>query len=267
MKLSYNWLNDFIDLRDLPLEEVAERLTMSAFEVEEIEATGVNLDKKIVLGKIEKIIPHENADKLQVTQTSIGKETFQIVCGAKNIKEGQLVPVALVGAEVTDRKTGDKFKIKDSKIRGIESFGMLCSSEELGFDEDTIKSIVEEQGDGIYIIDAREEDIGKSISEVLGLKTDFVLEVGARSNRGDALSVLGQARELSAILKKNLKLPQEKDFDFKTGITDIEPKIDCDCDVFFTLAIKNIEIKESPSWLKDRITAMGISSINNIVDI
>jgi phenylalanyl-tRNA synthetase beta chain len=267
VKLSYNWLNDFIDLRDLPLEEVAERLTMSAFEVEEIEATGVNLDKKIVLGKIEKIIPHENADKLQVTQTSIGKETFQIVCGAKNIKEGQLVPVALVGAEVTDRKTGDKFKIKDSKIRGIESFGMLCSSEELGFDEDTIKSIVEEQGDGIYIIDAREEDIGKSISEVLGLKTDFVLEVGARSNRGDALSVLGQARELSAILKKNLKLPQEKDFDFKTGITDIEPKIDCDCDVFFTLAIKNIEIKESPSWLKDRITAMGISSINNIVDI
>ncbi len=267
MKLSYNWLNDFLDLTDIELDDLAHQLTMSAFEVEEIEKTKEEIDSKVVLGKIEKISPHENADKLQVTQTTIGAETFQIVCGAKNIKEGQLVPVALVGAEVTDRKTGDKFKIKDSKIRGVESFGMLCSSEELGFDEAKIKSIIEKQGDGIYIINAEETQLGQPIQKVLGLESDYVLEVGARSNRGDALSVLGQARELSAILKKDLKIPSTKAFEHKNGLTTIEPKIEDDCDLFFTLRINNLQIKESPQWLKDRINAMGISSINNIVDI
>ncbi len=267
MKLSYNWLNDFIDLRDISLEDLSNKLTMSAFEVEEIEATRDGIDPKVVLGKIEKIIPHENADKLQVTQTNIGNETLQIVCGARNIQVGQLVPVALVGAEVTDRKTGEKFKIKDSKIRGIESFGMLCSGEELGFDENTIKLITEKHGDGIYIIETDETNIGKSIEHVLGFKKDFVLEVGARSNRGDALSVIGQARELSAILKKDFKVPVSKSFKYEKDITKIEPKIGSDCDLFFTLAVKNIEIKESPQWLKERINAMGIGSINNIVDI
>ena len=209
MKLSYNWLNDFIDLKDLDIKEVADKLTMSAFEVEEIESSREAIDSKVVLGKIEKISPHENADKLQVTQTSIGSETFQIVCGAKNIKEGQLVPVALVGAEVTDRKTGSKFKIKDSKIRSVESFGMLCSAEELGFDEVQVEAITKKQGDGIYIMQS-DKELGTPIEKVLGLETDFVLEVGARSNRGDALSVLGQARELSAILKKDLKLKKNQ---------------------------------------------------------
>ena len=266
MKLSYNWLKDFVDIEDIRLEELADRLTMSAFEVEEIEATREAIDSKVVLGKIEEIRPHENADKLQVTKTSIGSETFQIVCGAKNIKEGQLVPVALVGAWVTDRKTGNKFQIKDSKIRGVESFGMLCSAEELGFSEDEVNAITEKQGDGIYIMNS-DAALGTSIEEVLGLEKDYVLEVGARSNRGDALSVMGQARELAAILKKTLKKPQEPKLEHKPGLTTIEPKVDSDCDLFYTVAIKNIEIKESPAWLKNRINAMGIKSINNIVDI
>lgn len=269
MKLSYNWLNDFIDLSDLELADVADSLTMAAFEVEEIEASREALDPKIVVGQIQKITPHENADKLNVTQTSIGNETFQIVCGASNIKEGQFVPVALIGAEVKDRKSGGKFKIKESKIRSVESFGMLCSAEELGFDAATIEAITEKQGDGIYILDdLKQDDLGRSLEQALGFKTDFVLEVGARSNRGDALSVLGQARELGAVLKKDLKNYEVKlDTKFQDGLTKVKPLIDCDCDLFYTLSIKGIEIKESPQWLKDKINAMGINSINNIVDI
>ena len=120
MKLSYDWLKDFIDLHDTNITDLADKLTMHAFEVEDIEATREPIDATVVLGKIEKIDPHPNADKLQVTQTNVGDQVLQIVCGARNIEVGQLVPVALKGAQVTDRKTGDKFLIKDSKIRAFD---------------------------------------------------------------------------------------------------------------------------------------------------
>ena len=267
MKLSYDWLKDFIDLQDTNISDLADKLTMHAFEVEDIEATREAIDAKVVLGKIEKIDPHPNADKLQVTQTNVGDQVLQIVCGASNIQVGQLVPVALKGAQVTDRKTGDKFLIKDSKIRAVESFGMLCSAEELGFDKTKIEEILAKQGDGIYILADSNKALGTSIEEVLALKSDYVLEVGARSNRGDALSVCGQAREIAAILEKQLIKAKDKDFSAHKNLTTIKPAIESDCDVFFTLAIKNIQIKESPQWLKDRIEAMGVNSINNIVDI
>lgn len=277
MKLSYNWLNDFVDLSDLKLEEIADKLTMSAFEVEEIEASKTILPDNVVLGKIEKLEKHPDADKLQITQTNVGTETFQIVCGAKNIKEGNLVPVALVGSKVTNRHDGSELEIKKSKIRGVESMGMLCSADELGFTEEEVTAIKEKWGDGIYIMDELGQglELGTPISKVLKQEVDYVLEVGARSNRGDALSVMGQARELSAILDKDLKLPKidlelrSNLYDYDKSIKTVKPKISAtdDCSVFFTVAIEGVEIKESPQWLKDRINAMGTKSINNVVDI
>jgi phenylalanyl-tRNA synthetase beta chain len=277
MKLSYNWLNEFVDLSEIKLEDLAHKLTMSAFEVEEILASKKLLPETVVLGKIEKIEAHPDADKLQVTQTNVGSQTLQIVCGAKNIKVGQLVPVALVGASVISRHDGTELKIKESKIRGVPSFGMLCSPDELGFSEEEVNSIQGKQGDGIYILTefAMAKELGTPISKVLGQEVDFVLEVGARSNRGDALSVLGQARELSAILDKDLKLPsldlelRSNLYEYDKSVKTIKPEITAteDCSVFFTVAIEGVEIKDSPQWLKDRISAMGTKSINNVVDI
>jgi phenylalanyl-tRNA synthetase beta chain len=277
MKLSYNWLNEFVDLSGIKLEELAQKLTMSAFEVEEILASKKLLPDNVVLGKIEKIEPHPDADKLQVTQTNVGTTILQIVCGAKNIKEGQLVPVALVGASVTNRHDGSELKIKESKIRGVASSGMLCSPDELGFDEEEVNSIQAKQGDGIFILTelANGIELGTPIRIVLKQEADFVLEVGARSNRGDALSVLGQARELSAILDKDLKLPKldlelrSNLYNYDKTIQTVKPTIDSieDCSLFFTVAIEGVVIKESPHWLKERINAMGTKSINNVVDI
>ena len=299
MKLSYNWLNDFVSLDEFSLEEIADKLTMKAFEVEEVLASKEILGDDIVLGEIKEIVKHPDADKLNITQTCVGDETFQIVCGAKNIAVGQKVPVSLVGATVTNRKDGSKFQIKKSKIRGVESMGMLCSADELGFTEDEVNAIKEKQGDGIYILSdiAGDNPLGTPIAKVLNQEVDYVLEVGARSNRGDALSVLGQAKELAAILEKDMKLAKDqfsKDvfstefsklsteildkvelnqnsslYNFDSNIRAIKPKISSqdDCQLFYTVNIEGIEIKESPQWLKDRIEAMGTGPVNNIVDI
>ena len=275
MKLSYNWLKDFVDLSDVKLEDLTERLTMGAFEVEEVTPLGAKLGDDVVLGEIREIAKHPDADKLQVTQTCIGynadgsENIQQIVCGATNIAVGQKVPVATIGAEVTNRHDGSKLQIKKSKIRGVESCGMLCSPDELGLSEATVKSIKEKQGDGIYIL-STESKLGTAISKVLNLEPDYVLEVGARSNRGDALSVLGQAREITALFDKDLKLNLgQAKIQHDDSVTSVEPRIadPKDCSLFYTVAIEGIEIQESPSWLQERINAMGIKSINNVVDI
>ncbi len=277
MKLSYNWLKDFIDLSDIKLEDLVEKLTMGAFEVEEATALGTKLGDDIVLGEIREIAKHPDADKLQVTQTCIGynadasENIQQIVCGATNIAVGQKVPVATIGATVINRHDGSTFQIKKSKIRGVESCGMLCSPDELGLSEAVVKSIKDKQGDGIYIL-ATELKLGTPISKVLNLEPDYVLEVGARSNRGDALSVLGQAREISALLDKDLKLNLgQAKIEHDANVGSVEPRIvdnaTKDCSLFYTVTIEGIEIKESPTWLQERINAMGTKSINNVVDI
>lgn len=259
---------------------------MGAFEVEEIEATREVLGDDVVLGEIKEIAKHSDADKLQVTQTEISPgEISQIVCGASNIKVGQKIPVALVGSTVTNRKDGSELKIKKSKIRGVESCGMLCSSGELGFSEEEVNAIEKLQGDGIYLLadpsdekikdQASQYKVGTPIKTVLDLDTDYVLEVGARSNRGDALSVLGQARELSALLAKDLKVSEPIDIqnheliNYDESIKSIEPKISNpeDCELFYTVALENVKVQDSPQWLKDRLNAMGTKSINIVVDV
>lgn len=296
MRLSYNWLQDFVDLSDTSPELVAEKLTMGAFEVEEVEKFGDKLEGEVVLGEIREIKKHPDADKLNVTQTCIGKNEDgsdniqQIVCGASNIAEGQRIPVATIGSKVINRHDGTVFEIKKAKIRGVESHGMLCSPDELGYSEEDSEKIQDAQGsEGIYILKdpksdrdlTQSKDIGSDIRQVLGMEADYVFHVGARSNRGDALSVVGQAREICALMNKKLDKHQELDsidslksktnnaFDCDTSMKPVKPAIDDanDCYVFHTVAIENLQVCESPQWLKSRLEAMGTRSINNLVDV
>lgn len=286
MKVSLNCLNEFVDIKDVPLKDLVHELTMRAFEVEDYESFNDSIDERIVLGEILEIAPHPNADKLQVTKTAVGlnadgtKNIQQIVCGAKNIAVGQKVPVATIGAKLKSIK-GDFIEIKPSKIRDVESFGMLCGVEELGFSEDEVEKIKAKQGDGIYLFfDPNRADIenkaldlplGTTVRKVLGIEEDTVLDIGARSNRGDALSVQGQAREISALLQRPLKQLTSKGIQAyaSENTTFIEPEITDtkDASLFYTLNISGLKVKDSPQWLKDRLNAMGMKSINNLVDI
>jgi phenylalanyl-tRNA synthetase beta chain len=286
MKVSLNCLNEFVDIKDVPLKDLVHELTMRAFEVEDYEAFNDSIDERIVLGEILEIAPHPNADKLQVTKTAVGlnadgtKNIQQIVCGAKNIAVGQKIPVATIGAKLKSVK-GDFIEIKPSKIRDVESFGMLCGVEELGFSEDEVEKIKAKQGDGIYLFfDPNRADIenkalglplGTTVRKVLGIEEDTVLDIGARSNRGDALSVQGQAREISALLQRPLKQLTSKGIQaYSSKNADfIEPEITDtkDTSLFYTLNVSGLKVKDSPQWLKDRLNAMGMKSINNLVDI
>jgi phenylalanyl-tRNA synthetase beta chain len=289
VKVSYDWLNDFVDLSSSDVNTVADKLTMRAFEVEDIELVGDALEGEVVLAEIKEIKKHPDADKLNVTQTCIGKNPDgseniqQIVCGASNIAVGQKVPVATVGSKVFNRKDGTQLEIKKAKIRGVESFGMICSPDELGLPEAKIEKIRKDQGDGIYVLYNPETKVdlskgletGGDIRKILGMKSDHIINVGARSNRGDALSILGQAREISAILGEKLikKAPQEitssKTFTVDKSIKQVKPEIEDpkDCKVFHTLTIEGLTVCESPDWLKQRLESMGTRAINSLVDI
>lgn len=261
MKLSLNWLKNFVDLESLTAQEIASKLTMGAFEVEEVKPFGPALEEPILVGEILEIAKHPNADRLQVaTVTTDRSNKLQIVCGAKNIKIGQKVPVSLPGAVVVNRKDGTKLAIKKTKIRGVESSGMLASPGELGI----------ETGDpeGIFIL-PKNAPLGKSIIDYLDIKQDTVLEVGSRSNRGDALSVYGLAREISALTnKKTTKLDiKEPDFDSSVNPVTCEIEDKNDTFLFYTVTIENIQIKESPNWLKQLLSSVGTKPISNIVDI
>lgn len=261
MKLSINWLNKFLPLDGISPEEVASKLTMGAFEVEDLQSFGPKLSGPILIGEILDIKKHPNADRLSVTEVTIdGQNKLQIVCGAKNIKVGQKVPVSLEGARVINRKDGSELLIKRSKIREIESFGMLCSAGELG--------LPSEESDGILILppDAK---LGQSIIDYLSLSPDIILEVASRSNRGDALCVYGLSKEIGALIKKKTNQLSFKTPKFDTSINGITSKIEDlkDTCVFYTATIQNVKINDSPQWLKRLLESVGIRSINNIVDI
>ena len=197
MKLSLNWLNNFLNLDGISSEELAKKLTMRSFEVEEILEVGSALKGPILVGKILDIQKHPNADKLSVTKiTTDGNNELQIVCGAKNIQIGQKIPVSLIGAEVVNRQDGSKLVIKKAKIRDVESSGMLCAPSELG--------ISSKEESGILIL-PEDAPVGEDIINYLDLQKDTVLEVAARSNRGDALSVYGLSKEVSALTGRKVK--------------------------------------------------------------
>lgn len=264
MKVSLNWLNELVDLSDISVEQIAHELTMSGLEVEEVEEVKAQFSN-IVSARIEKIDNHPDADKLHLVTINNGKETKTVVCGAQNIQEGQIIPYASVGSKVLDRKTGEQYTLTPAKIRGVESQGMLCSDDELGVAD---RNYQEE--DGILILNRLFPNVqlGVDVENLLGFEKDIVLNVAPTANRGDEFSVVGIARELSAIFERPLKFSYlEPTKDFSTDSFKVEIKDNDVCKYYSIGVVKDIVIKDSPEWMQKRLLASGIRAINNVVDI
>ena len=264
MQVSLNWLNEFVDLSDIEVEQVAHELTMSGLEVEDVEEVRPKFTN-IITVRIEKIDNHPNSDRLHLVTVNTGSGVKTVVCGAQNIEQGQIVPYASVGSQVLDRKTGEMFTLTPAVIRGVESQGMLCSADELGVAE---RNYQEE--DGILILNRifPQVKIGENVEDVLGFDKDYVLTVAPTANRGDQMSVIGVARELSAIFNKPLKFsPLESTRDLTTNEFKVEI-IDKDVCKYYSIGVlKDIKIKPSPDWMQKRLLASGVRAINNVVDI
>jgi phenylalanyl-tRNA synthetase beta chain len=263
MKISYNWLKEYIDI-DLEATEVARYLTDTGLEVEGIE----NVEsvkgglKGIVIGEVLTKEQHPNADRLSVTTVNIGKEEpLKIVCGAPNVEAGQKVPVATIGTILYSGE--ESFKIKKGKIRGEVSEGMICAEDEIGLGE---------SHDGIMVLEPNAKP-GELGSDYFNIESDIVFEIGLTPNRSDAMSHIGVARDLAAILNHNnieceLKFPEINLF--KEGSDkslNIEVKDKNACPRYAGLSITNVTIAASPEWLQKRLTSIGLSPINNLVDI
>lgn len=264
MQVSLNWLNEFVDLSNIDEKQIAHELTMSGLEVEAVEEVTPKFTN-IKTVKIEKIDNHPNSEKLHLVTVNTGNGLKTVVCGAQNIKEGQIIPYATVGSQVLDRKTGEMFTLTPAVIRGVESQGMLCSADELGVSE---RNYQEE--DGILILNRIFPDvtIGQDVKDVLGFEKDIIFDVAPTANRGDQMSVLGVARELSAIFNLPLKYNKiECINDLSTNEFEVEI-LDKDVCKYYSIGIlKDIKIKPSPDWMQKRLNASGIRAINNVVDI
>ncbi|HET9856524.1 MAG TPA: phenylalanine--tRNA ligase subunit beta [Chthoniobacterales bacterium] len=248
MKFSVNWLREFVDLPKSP-EEVADLLTRAGVETENIETRGAKIDN-VIVSQITAASPHPNADRLSVCEVDDGSGTKrQIVCGASNYKVADKVPLALPGAKLPNGT-----EIRKSKLRGVESEGMLCSAIELGLGADAA---------GLLIL-SPEAKVGAPISDLF--PSDTILDVEITPNRGDLLSHFGLAREIAALTGKKLKsTPRDgKIPNKKTGVTISATR---ECPFFSARRIDNVQVGPSPQWLRAKIESVGIRSINNIVDI
>ena len=259
MNLSMKWLSDYVTL-DTTVKEFCAAMTMSGSKVEVATEEGSEI-KNVVVGKLLSVVPHENSDHLVVCQVDVGQEQpIQIVTGAPNVKAGDIVPVALCGAELPNG-----VKIKKGKLRGVESNGMLCSLGELGL---TVHDFPYAIADGIFLI---QEDcqIGQDIHEAIGLNDTFV-EFEITSNRPDCLSVTGLAREAAATyhVPLNLKKPTFQGID---GNIQDELQVEIQnkekCPRYAAGIVKNVKIAPSPRWMRERLRASGVRPINNLVDI
>lgn len=256
MKVSLNWLNDYLDLKDISKEEL---FNTFSFHISELEAAyELTSNTNLTIGYVKECVNHPDSDHLHVCQIEIKpREVSQIVCGAPNMSQGKKVIVALPGAVLP----GD-FKIKPSKIRGVESNGMCCSLQELGIKEMFVE---EAYKDGIYLLDDN-APVGENPLHYLGLD-DYVFDLDLTSNRSDLLSVEGIAYDLGAALNKKVK-QQKFNLEESTKVNDIKVSIDTPlCKKYLTRKIENVEIKSSPEFIKSRLIACGIRPINNVVDI
>ena len=260
MQVSIKWLKDYIDFTETP-EQLADKLTMAGIPVENVVDPGEGLEK-VVTGRIEKLEPHQNSDHLQICTMNVGlAENIIIVTGAQNVAEGQVVPVAMVGAHLPNG-----MKISKGKLRGVASNGMLCSAQELKLD---LEKLPEEQKTGIFILPS-DTPVGIPAKDVLGLN-DVVLEFELTANRADCFSVFGLVREIAAITGNKPHFPEIKvNEDDNTKLNDIfsveiaDPDL---CSRFSTRMLKNIKIGPSPEWMQQRLEGAGIRSINNVVDV
>lgn len=268
MNTPLSWIKAYVPELECSDQEYMDAMTLSGTKCEGYERLDADLDK-IVVGQIEKIERHPDADKLVICQVNIGTETIQIVTGAPNVEEGQKVPVVLDGGRVAGGHDGSRtqggIKIKKGKLRGIESYGMMCSIEELGSSRDYYPKAPE---NGIYVFDD-DVEVGADAVEVLGLH-DTVFEYEITSNRVDCYSVMGIAREAAATFKKPFVAPKTapvgKDGDVNDYIS-VEIKDRDLCKRYCAKVVKNVKIAPSPEWMQRRLAKMGIRPINNLVDI
>ncbi len=254
MQVSTKWLKDYIDI-DLTADELADKFTLAGIPVENVIHAGAGLEK-VVTGKIVELKAHPDSDHLQICQMDVGAENLlQIVTGAQNVAEGQVVPVALVGANLPCGK-----KISKGKMRGVASNGMLCSADELKIDGDS---------SGIYIL-PENTPVGIPAAEVLGLDDD-ILEFELTANRGDCFSVTGLVRELSVLTKKSARYPEitvdENDASEASALVKIGIDADDLCSRFSARVLTNVKLAPSPDWIVKRLEGAGMRAINNVVDV
>ena len=268
MNTSLSWIKAYVPDLNVTAQEYTDAMTLSGTKVEGYEVLDADLEK-IVIGQIDKIERHPDADKLIICQVNVGTESVQIVTGANNVHEGDKVPVVLDGGRVAGGHDGSKtpggIKIKKGKLRGVESFGMMCSIEELG---STKEMYPESPDEGIYIF-PEDAQIGASAVEVLGLN-DVVFEYEVTSNRVDCCSVIGIAREAAATFRKEFIPPAVTETGNEEDVNDYV-KVSVEntdlCPRFCARVVKNIKIGPSPKWMQRRLASVGIRPINNVVDI
>ena len=255
MKTSLKWLKDYIEI-DVSAAKVSEILTMAGLEVKNTQIIGGNWNN-VVVGQITAVNPHPNADRLRLPTVNLGTEEATVVCGAPNLKIGDKVAFARVGAELSDGHTGIKSVLKEAKIRGVSSSGMICSEKELG---------ISDNHTGILVLPP-DAPIGLPLASYM---SDAMYNLEITPNRPDCLSVIGIARELAALTGKKVHLPDDT---YEENILPVDQQISVEiqapdlCPRYCAALIKGIHISESPEWMKQRLIAGGMRPINNIVDI
>ncbi len=251
MKITYRWLKEYVDF-DLSAEQLADKLVSLGINVESMQSIGEGIDG-VIVGKILSVEAHPHAERLTVCKVDTGKKEYNIVCGAKNMKQGDVVPVALEGVVLSENKL-----IKPVNIRGVKSEGMMCSAKELGVSDDAA---------GLFILPEK-TPLGKEIKEVLSLP-DVVFDLEITPNRPDCLSVIGVAREIAAVLNIPFKLPEIK---LKNTGKEIEKQLQVTikdsllCPRYLARVIRNVKVSSSPLWLQRRLEMVGLRAINNVVD-
>jgi len=265
MNISFNWLKEFLNI-DIEIEKVSEILTDIGLEVEgidEYQEIKGSLEG-LLTGKVISCVKHPNADRLKLTTVDIGEESLlQIVCGAPNVESGQHVIVATIGT-ILHPLNSDEFKINKSKIRGELSQGMICAEDEIG---------IGESHEGIIVLDKKYKP-GTKVSKIIENYKDFIFNIGLTPNRSDAMSHHGVARDIRAALihkglKSELLTPSVSSFHINSRTQKVNVKVSNQelCPRFSGICIENIKIDNSPKWLQDRLKAIGLTPINNIVDI
>ncbi|KQM64660.1 phenylalanine--tRNA ligase subunit beta [Pedobacter sp. Leaf216] len=260
MKISYNWLKQFVQIDKTP-QELSLILTNVGLEVESVEKVQpvVGGLEGLVIGEVLTCVQHPNADRLRITTVNVGgNENLQIVCGAPNVGAGQKVVVATVGTTVYPLE-GEPFKIKESKIRGELSQGMICAEDEIGLGK---------SHDGIMIL-AEDTEVGIRAKDHFKMDDDYVFEIGLTPNRADAASHLGVARDLAAYFRSEYEMPDLSAFktDNENLVIPVEVEDLAACPRYSSVTISGVTVKESPEWLKDKLKVIGLRPINNVVDI
>ena len=257
MKVPLSWLKDYVDITVAP-DDLAHRLTMAGTEVDSIESTAEW--NNVVVGHVRSVRPHPNADRLRLVTVFNGSEEVEVVCGAPNVAEGQKIAYAGIGAELVDPYAdtpGTKRTLKKSKIRGVESNGMVCSEKELGLSG---------EHEGILVLETPAEP-GTPLGEVLG---DTVLDAELTPNRPDCLGLVGIAREVAVLTGAKLKMPPLEYKESGTPASSLAKVVIEDpdlCPRYTAAVIQGVKVGPSPAWLADRLRAIGERPINNVVDI